>query len=270
MARKPAPVQVSHMAYPATTGLAAIEYRIADPHLDPPGESEQHNAEQLARLPDCWWCYTPEADEPPVNALPAAQRGYVTFGQLNNLLKLNAVSVALWSRVLHSTPGSRFALLTGRGADAHRYIRSCFASHGIGADRLEVVRPALAQRYLQSYQSIDIGLDPIPYNGHMTSLDACWMGVPVVTLRGNTSVGRAGVSINLNLSLPELTASTADEYVQIASGLARDLPRLATLRATLRERMKRSPIMDAPRYTRALEVLYHNMWDRFCAQSTAG
>jgi predicted O-linked N-acetylglucosamine transferase (SPINDLY family) len=262
-ARKPAPVQVTFAGYPGSTGLETIDYRLTDGHLDPPGVDAPH-VERSWRLPDTFWCYDPLGDSPAVGALPALARGYVTFGCLNNFSKTNDGVLALWARVLIATPRSRLLILAHEGSHRQR-ARDVLRAHGIQSDRIEFAGYRRRDLYLELFGQIDIGLDTVPYNGHTTSLDSFWMGVPVVTLVGNTVVGRAGASQLTNLRLPELIARTPDEYVAIATALAQDTARLATLRHTLRERMQSSPLMDAPRFARGVETAYSEIWRRWCA-----
>ncbi len=262
---KPAPVQVCWLAYPATTGLAAIDYRLTDPHLDPPGLDDRCYSEESIRLPDSFWCYDQPASEPAVNPLPAVERGQVTFGCLNNFCKLNPPVLKLWARVLAAVDHSRLMILAPGGA--HRQTNlDLLAQEGVERDRVIFVGGRPRPQYLELYHQIDLGLDTFPYNGHTTSMDSFWMGVPVVTLAGQTAVGRAGASLLMNLGLPELIANDPEQFVQIAAALAHDLPRLTHLRSTLRERMQNSPLMDAPRFAQNVEAAYRRMWHRWCAR----
>ena len=266
-ARKPAPVQVAWLAYPGTTGIDAIDYRLTDPYLDPPGQHDEEYSEKSIRLPDNFWCYDPLTREPAVNPLPATTAGHITFGSLNNFCKVNEGVLALWSRVLGAVPGSRLLLLSNQGRHRDRVL-GAFKEHGVSPDRIGWFTPAPRRLYLEAYHRIDIGLDTFPYNGHTTSLDSFWMGVPVITLVGPTVVGRAGLCQAMNLGLPELVARSPDQYVELAVGLARDLPRLAGLRASLRQRLQASPLMDAPRFARHVEAAYRQMWLAWCQQET--
>jgi len=263
-ARRPAPVQVSWLAYPGTTGLATIDYRLTDPYLDPPGLFDSFYSEESVRLPDSFWCYEPLTAEPAVNALPAAERGYITFGSLNNFCKVNDAVLKLWCDVLRVVDDSRLLMLAGEGSQRNR-VQAFFQREGIALERIEFVSFQPRQQYLQTFHRIDIGLDTFPYNGHTTSLDSFWMGVPVITLMGRTVVGRAGISQLTNLGLERLIAQDADEYVRIVSALAGDLAGLNQLRQNLREGMRRSPLMDAPRFARNVESAYRAMWRRWCA-----
>jgi predicted O-linked N-acetylglucosamine transferase (SPINDLY family) len=259
-ARKPAPVQVSYLGYLGTTGLTAIDYYITDAHADPPGLAEPRYQEQLIRLPECAFCYCP-GEAPDVSPEPPASlSGHVTFGCLNNPAKVSEEVLAIWSQVLASVPGSRLVLRTGAGRGGEDRIREFLDQHGIAAQRVQYARPTATQfEYLEQYRDVDIGLDPFPYNGVTTTADALWMGVPVISLAGPTSVSRQGVRFLRNVGLDELVAETPELYVRIASKLAGDLSRLAALRSGLRERMKRSPLLDAQRLTRDLEAAYRDM-----------
>jgi len=263
-ARKPAPVQVTFAGYPGTTGLSAIDYRLTDPGLDPPGIGDADYAEESFRLPESFWCYDPLSEEPAVNTLPALAKGYVTFGCLNHPAKASAGVLALWARVLRAVDGSRLILLSPEGPHRHDILRR-LEQEGVAPGRVALVAHQPPALYLKVYHGIDLVLDTFPYNGHTTSLDAFWMGVPVVTTVGRTVVGRAGVSHLRNLGLPELAALTPEEFVRIAVELAGDLPRLSGLRATLRERMRHSPLMDAAGFARGIEAAYRTMWRRWCA-----
>jgi predicted O-linked N-acetylglucosamine transferase (SPINDLY family) len=263
-ARKPAPVQVTWLGYPGSTGLDTIDYRLSDPYLDPPGTDESVYSERTVRLPDCFWCYDPlDGREIPCKALPALANGWVTFGCLNNFCKVNEAVLRLWAQVLRAAPSSRLLLLTPVGA-ARAQVLKLLEGEAIAPERIEFVPVQPRHQYLQSYHRIDLGLDTFPCNGHTTSLDSFWMGVPVVTFVGQTAMGRAGSSVLSNLGLPELAARSEEEYVRIASELAADLPRLGRLRSTLRQRMEQSPLMDAPRFARNLEAAYRQMWRRWC------
>ncbi len=267
MARMPAPVQVAYLAYPGTTGLSAIDYRLTDPYLDPPGETDDDSVEQSVRLPETFWCYDPLAEQPVPNSLPANRRGRITFGCLNNFCKVSDGALAMWSRVLHSVNNSRLVLLSPSG-EHRESVRNRFRDAAIDPDRIEFVEHRPRSKYLDLYHEIDMTLDTLPYNGHTTSLDSLWMGVPVVTCVGRTVVGRAGYSQLSNLGLSDLVAWNVDQFVSIASRLAGDFHRLSELRATLRGRMERSPLMDAERFTRHIESAYRFLWRQWCQGHT--
>jgi protein O-GlcNAc transferase len=265
-ARKPAPVQASYLGYLGTSGLEAIDYYITDAHADPPGLTETHFQERLMRLPGCAFCYRP-GDAPDVSMeLPAQRCGQVTFGSLNTLAKLSEEVLALWTQVLASVPGSRLVLPRGAGRRAGERLRNALARRGISTERLLLLdRAATRFDYLKLYQSIDLCLDPFPYNGVTTTCDALWMGVPVLTLEGRTCVSRQGVRFLRSTGLEEFIAATAADYVRIATALAGDLDRLQALRLGLRKRMKESPLMDASGLTSYLEAAYQSMWDKWVA-----
>ncbi|PXW18404.1 tetratricopeptide repeat protein [Paraburkholderia caballeronis] len=256
-ARRPAPVQASWLAYPGTSGLASIDYRLTDPHLDPAG-SDRHYRERSLRLADSFWCYAPLADGPAVNALPALATGRITFGCLNNPCKLTDRTLRLWAGVFDALPAARMVLMVPPGASRARIAQRMHAQ-GLDAARVDFVsfRPRAA--YLATYHTIDVGLDTFPYNGHTTSLDALWMGVPVVTRVGGTAAGRAGLSQLANLDLLELAAHDDAAFVETAVALARDVDRLAALRESLRARLERSPLMDGARFARQIEAAFDLM-----------
>jgi predicted O-linked N-acetylglucosamine transferase (SPINDLY family) len=266
--RRPAPVQVAWLAYPGTTGLAAMDYRLTDPYLDPPGEHDDWYSETSIRLPDTFWCYDPLTAEPLPGPLPALANGHITFGSLNNFCKVTPAALAAWARVLTAVPDSRLLLLAEPGAQRQRALEG-LAAGGIGPERVEFAPSQPRPSYLALYRRVDLGLDTFPYNGHTTSLDAAWMGVPVVTLLGGTVVGRAGWSQLCNLGLRDLAAAGTGDFVRIAAELALDRPRLAGLRAGLRARMEASPLMDGDRFARGLEGALRQMWRRWCLDRAA-
>jgi predicted O-linked N-acetylglucosamine transferase (SPINDLY family) len=268
LARKPAPVQVTFAGYPGSTGLGAIDYRLSDPYLDPVGRDESIYSERTIRLPDSFWCYDPlEFADIQVNSLPSLRSGVVTFGCLNNFCKVNDDVLALWATVLRQVQTSRLLIMAPVGGPRDRTLQR-LAGEGVDAGRVEFVALQPRGKYLETYHRIDVGVDTFPYNGHTTSLDSLWMGVPVVTLVGNTVAGRAGFSQLSNLGLQELAGHTPEDYVRIAVELARDLPRLAHLRSTLRSRMEQSPLMDAARFARNIEAAYRRTWRTWCESAS--
>lgn len=253
-ARKPAPVQVTYLGYPNTTGLSAMDYRVSDARMDPPGVSDAMYAESLLRMPHSLWCYRAPADMPDVGPLPALERGVTTFGSLNSFSKLNARVLDLWARILAGN--SRFELLIAgvpAGETAAR-LRGRFAAQGIDPVRLHLVGKVNFDDYLKLYQRIDIGLDAFPYTGGTTTCESLCMGVPIITLAGKYGVSRAGVSLLTAAGLAELIAGDPARYVEIAVDLASAPQRLAEMRATLRERVRRSPLMDEVGFTRDFEA----------------
>ena len=190
----------------------------------------------------------------------------MTFGCLNNFCKATTPTLDVWSRLLTAMPESRLVLHAHPGSHRDR-AREFFAAQGVATDRLTFVGMIGREDYFRTYAQFHVALDPFPYGGGTTTCDALWMGVPVVSLAGRTSVGRGGLSILSNVGLPELAARDADDYVRIARELAGDLPRLRELRATLRERLLSSPLMNAPRFARHVEAAYRTMWQRWCARA---
>jgi protein O-GlcNAc transferase len=264
-ARKPAPIQIAWLAYPGTTGIGAMDFRLSDPRLDPDGREADYS-ERTIRLPDSFWCYDPLTDQPAVNALPAIERGYVTFGCLNNPCKITAAALQLWAGVMREMPNSHLRLLAQPGRHRQRLLQR-LASHGIEAPRISFVPHQNRADYLNSYHDIDLGVDTFPYNGHTTSLDSLWMGVPTVTRVGQTCAGRAGLSQLFQLGLLELAADSDSGFIAAAVGLAGDLPRLAEHRRQLRGRLERSALMDGARFAQNLEAVYRRAWQAFCASS---
>ena len=268
-ARRPAPVQVTYLGYPDTTGMAEMDYRLTDVHADPPGLTEHLHTEKLVRLRASVWCYRPAADAPPVGALPAAQSGHVTFGSFNAMAKMSGGMPALWARLLMEVPGSR--LLLKNSGLAERAVREgvleIFARAGVVAERVDLMgRTDSVAEHLAAYGRVDIALDTFPYHGTTTTCEALWMGVPVVTLAGRTHASRVGVSLLKNVGLPELIAGSEDEYISIATKLAADTARLAELRAIMRDRLRGSVLMDGVRFARNVEDAYRKMWRVWCAK----
>ena len=259
-ARKPAPVQVTMIGYMQTTGLAAMDYRITDEVLDPPGASEHFNTEKLVRLPAGAAPFQPPADCPPVNELPALKNGHVTFASFNNLAKVTPEVLTTWADVLKAAPGSRL-LVVGRGSDA---IAAIMESHGIAPERLELLERKPMKEYLALHNRVDFMLDAFPYNGGTTNLIAAWMGVPFVTIEGCSTISRVGAGILKAAGLPELIATDTGEYVRKAAAAVRDLPQLAGWRQALRPRLA-PRLCDGSIFTRQLEQAFREMWRRWCA-----
>jgi predicted O-linked N-acetylglucosamine transferase (SPINDLY family) len=264
-ARKPAPVQVTWLGYPGTSGMRNMDYRLTDPFIDPPGENDQFYTEKSIRLPHCFWCYDPGESAPEVNRLPALDNGFVTLGCFNGFGKVGAATRRLWIDVMHAMPTSRLIFLCPPG-EHRKSLQKMFENEGVSSDRLEPVPRLSSAEYFRVHQRIDFCLDPTPYSGHTTTCDALWMGIPTVTLRGRTAVGRGAASILSNVGLMDWIAQTPQQYVSVAMTMASDLPKLAELRSVLRERMRHSPLMNGRQYASDLEAAYRAMWQSWCAK----
>jgi predicted O-linked N-acetylglucosamine transferase (SPINDLY family) len=257
-ARRPAPCQITWLGYPATTGLPAIDFRVTDSACLPPEVDERlHGSERLLRLPAVFCCYQPPADAPPVTPLPCLTGAPFTFISCNALAKLSPATIALWSTVLQAVPDSRLHLHAPGGSDpgAQSGFAEKFAAHGIAPGRVILSGESLAVRaHLARYQAADLALDATPYAGTTTTCEALLMGVPVVTLAGDTHVSRVGVSLLRAAGLPECVGQTPAEFVRIAVGLAQDRAALAGLRAGLRERLLNGPLGQTTAFTRHWEA----------------
>jgi len=262
-ARKPAPIQMSYLGYNDGTALQTMDYRISDHFLDNP-ESERNYREKTIYLPHCYWCYRPGKATTDPAPPPEISSGFITFGSLCNFAKISEPARDLWARVLLEVKNSHL-LLAAHPGDHCQKAADRFASHGVDPDRIEFIGRQNWNAYIATFGRIDIALDPIPYNGGISTCDALWMGVPVVTLVGDRAVGRAGKSILMNLNLPELIAKTPDEFVAIAVRLANDRPRRENLRRNLRQMMIDSPITNTAQFTADLESLYRQAWRKWCA-----
>jgi predicted O-linked N-acetylglucosamine transferase (SPINDLY family) len=266
---KPAPVQATWLGYFATTGVPGIDYLLADPQVVPAGE-EGHFSETILRLPEVYYCFTPPDAPVEPSAAPALTDGRITFGGFNKLAKMNDAVVALWARLLHAVPDSRLFLkakgLTDPGL--RKSILERYAAHGIGPDRLLLEGASPRHDYLAAYHRVDIALDPFPYPGGTTTADALWMGVPVLTLRGDRFIGHQGETLLTHVGLPDWIAADPDDYLAKALAFAADLAALAGLRGRLRTQFLASPLCDAPRFARNLEEALRKMWNAWCEGKT--
>jgi predicted O-linked N-acetylglucosamine transferase (SPINDLY family) len=264
-ALKPAPVQLTYLGYPNTTGLEAMDYRFTDAHADPVDTGRSLHSETLVRLPHGFLCYRPPEDAPLVGELPALQAGHATFGSFNNLAKVTPQVIALWAQLLGRVPSAHLLLKAKPLADAavQAQVLAGFAEHGIAAERIALLGavPAAAQ-HMAMYGQVDIALDPFPYNGTTTTCEALWMGVPVITLAGDRHAARVGASLLAQVGQNEWVAKSADEYLEIAAMLAGDLAGLAKLRGVLRERLRKSPLCDEKRFARDVEDAYRQMLEK--------
>jgi predicted O-linked N-acetylglucosamine transferase (SPINDLY family) len=263
--RRAAPIQISYLGYPCTSGLPQMDYRLVDAVTDPPGEPSAFS-EELVRLPRVFACYTPPALAPEVAPPPAQRSGVITFGSLHKLEKLNPLVLDLWSQLLQDIPESR--LLLGRdtldGQTGERLLHG-FEERGVPKNRLFLYHATSEDmQHLRVYEAIDVALDPFPWNGHTTACEALWMGVPVIALRGRRHAARMVASVLTAVGLAELVAETAEDYRRIAYRLAENLEHLAQLRQQLRGQMAESPLCNGPAFTAALEDCYRQLWRKWC------
>lgn len=264
-AYRPALVQATYIGYPNSTGLAEIDYRLVDGITDLAGDGDEHYTEALVRLPRCFLAYGSIPTAPAVQSLPSAKTGHVTFGSFNTIPKLTPSAIKLWARVLTAVPNSRLLLkaLSLGDPETQERMLALFAAEGIDRSRIDLLAYVRGQaEHLALYGRLDIALDSFPYNGTTTTCEALWMGVPVLTLKGDRHAGRVGSSLLSAAGLEELIAEDADDFVAKASALATDLPRLASLRQALRQRLVESPLCDATALARAVEAAYRTMWHR--------
>lgn len=268
-ARRLAPVQVTYLGYPDTTGLPAMDYRLTDAIADPGEDADRFATERLVRFAPTAWCYAPPADSPAVAPAPCRQRGHVTFGCFNNPAKITDAMIALWARVLHAVPHARIRL---KGAGLEQAAQRAgfaarFAPHGLGADRWEFSGwTATNAEHLACYREVDIALDTAPYNGTTTTCEALWMGVPVISLKGDRHVARVGASLLASAGHPEWAVATADAYVERAVALAADPGRLDEIRQKLRDDLRGGPLLDHAGQARAFGEALRATWTAWCGR----
>ncbi len=266
-AQRPAPVQIKWVGMQShSTGLPELDWMIADRWEAPPG-SEGWYTERLLRLPDGYVCYSPSPLSPDVAPSPAARLGHVTFGCFNNLAKITPEAIACWAAILHRVPDAALVLKAHQFSDAptNDRIRAAFAAHGIAPERIGLRGSSSHRGQLLQHADIDIMLDPFPYSGGLTTCEALWMGVPVVTIPGQTFASRHSASHLHNLGLPEWVADSLASYQDIAVRWAADLAGLQGLRAGLRPRMRASPLCDGQRFGRHLGAALRDVWRQACA-----
>lgn len=265
--RRAAPVQVTYLGYPNTTGLSAVDFRIVDSITDPPGKADALATERLVRIDPCFLCYRPTAGDPPIRG-PQPTHPNVTFGSFNTLQKLNEPLVLFWTRLLRAVPNSRL-LIKGGSATSPSIRESVFrrfTAAGLDPARLDFLpRTRSINDHLALYARIDIALDPFPYNGTTTTCEALFMGVPVITLAGAMHAGRVGASLLSCVGLKDLIADSGDGYIAIAQRLAADPGRRAELRAGLRPRLLASRLCDAAAFSQRMDRAFRTMWRRWCS-----
>lgn len=259
-ARRAAPVQVSYLGYPNSTGLPTMDFRITDVTTDPQPLADSLHSERLLRLPDAQWCFRPFGAIAAPGPLPARDAGYVTFGSFNNLTKASGTLLRCWSEILTRLPTSRLRLTRVRSAARAAEIIAAFEREGIAQERIECVPYRSDVPYGRQYAGVDIALDHYPYNGVTTTCETLYAGVPVVSLHGRHCASRSGLSILTSLELGELVASTPEQYVRIALDLAGNVSRLEQLRTELRGRFERSPLRDEKRFAANFQELLQSAW----------
>lgn len=257
--RRPAPVQVSWLGYPNTSGLAAIQYRITDEIVDPPGLTDSLHTEKLIRLPGGFICYRPPEVSPELALPPLLKNGFITFGSFNIISKLSSSTILCWAKILRRVKDSRLLLKCHYYSDQEtaERIKKCFCDFGIKADRIEL-RPATSGYYehLETYNEVDIALDTFPYNGTTTTCEALWMGVPVVTRYGDRHASRVGLSIFKMLGHEEFANGDSDAYCATVYRVASDSNLLERSRKTLRTEMLHSTLCNESSFVRGMESLF--------------
>ena len=268
---KPAPVQITWLGYPSTTGLAEIDYRMTDRAADPEGD-DCFYSEQLLRLPGCFLCYEPFANSPPVAPSPVLENGFITFGSFNNLAKVNEDVIGLWSSLLRALPDARILIKNPSLSDpaTAEYYMDRFSQHNVNTERVLLLGLAPdTETHLDTYRKIDIALDTFPYNGTTTTCEALYMGTPVVTLVGQTHAGHVGKSLLSILGLEQHIATSHDQYVAIAMRLADNQTELSRLRNELRTRIVNSPLCDGETFAKNIEQAYRGAWQDWCNSQAA-
>ena len=265
LAHKPAPIQVTYLGYPDTTGMEQVDYRFTDELADPP-ESQQFYTEELVYLPDGFLSYRPPDYAPPVAPLPVLKNGYITFGSFNNNCKINPFIISLWAEILKSNENSRLLLKFRGGGDKmlkDHYLHQ-FEQLGICPDRVDIHGPKRPVEHLKLYSQVDIALDTYPYNGTTTTFEALWMGVPTISLAGEHHMSRVGLTILTRFGMGFLAASTPQEYVARATALAAKSQTLAEMRAIMRRTIAGASLCNTNKFARNVEAAYRKMWHKWC------
>jgi protein O-GlcNAc transferase len=266
-ARRAAPIQISYLGYPDSTGLKTMDYRITDDVTDPLGTADAWHSERLLRLPHSQWCFQPFGARAAPGLLPAHKAGFVTFGSFNNLTKASDTLLRCWIEILVKLPTSRLRLTRVRSSQRAAEIVALFEQSGVSVDRIECVPYERDPPYGSQFAGVDVALDNYPYNGVTTTCESLYVGVPVISLHGSNGVSRSGLSLLSSLGLGELVASTPRQYVEIAVALASDLSRLGQLRASLSTLIEQSPLRDEKRFAREFEKLLSLAWQRTASEA---
>ena len=261
---RPAPIQASWISYPSTTGIPEIDYMIGDSFVTPESEAK-HFAERIFRLPNMWVCFTPPDSDIEINEPPVIKNGYVTFGSFNHLSKINKKVISLWSKILKSIPKSRIFLKTKQLNDSYlkKKIIDEFKENGVNLNSIILEGSSPRNELLNSYNKIDIALDPFPYSGGVTTLEAIWMGVPVLTKKGFRFVSHTTESINHNSGMSDWVASDENEYVKKAIKFSKDLELLTNINKNLRQKALKSPLFNSTVFAKQLNNAFWEMWNNF-------
>lgn len=265
LAHRPAPIQVSYLGYPGTTGMQQIDYRLTDKLVNLP-ESHEFYTEELVYVPTPFAAYH-FTDLPPVASLPCQRNGYVTFGAFKNNCKINAKVIALWAEIMKANVNSRLILrfTSGHNPNVRTHYMRQFERLGIARDRIEIGGRLAFTNHLRQYDRVDIGLDTFPFNGHTTTCDALWMGVPMISLTGDSFASRLGLCLLKSVGLEFFATASEEEYVAKATALARNPDSLAKIRASMRDRIQSSDLYNSKRLAESVESAYRQMWSRWCA-----
>jgi protein O-GlcNAc transferase len=263
-AQQPAPVQATWLGYLSTTGMTRIQYRISDGLADPPGAADRHHTENLIRLPHSQWCYRPFISAVPAQTPPHVRNGYVTFGSFNQALKISRTVRKLWVEILKRVPDSRLVIHGVEAGRARNDLLADFGDRALDPARITILPYVALENYFRCFDAVDIALDTMPYSGGTTTLDALWMGVPVITAPGTRSSSRSAASVLTTAGLSEWIAPSPEDYVRLAVEFSGNKTMLAGIRRSLREMLQRSPLMDEQRFVRDLEAVYRHMWRRWC------
>jgi predicted O-linked N-acetylglucosamine transferase (SPINDLY family) len=265
-ARKPAPIQITYLGYPSTTGLPMIDYRLTDAWADPPGMTEHLHTEKLLRLEKGFLCFTPPAESSDITSLPSIEKGYITFGSFNALPKITTEMLEIWARILLRVPGSRLLIKNAQLTDPtlQERLRAQFVQYGVASERLEIMGQTSKDEHMAAFGRVDIALDTFPYHGTTTTCDTLWMGVPVITLAGKSHVSRVGVSLLSRIGLCKLIANSEEEYIESAVELANSGEELNHLRQNLRVMFEDSGLRDGVSFTRDVESVYRRLWQVWC------
>lgn len=265
-ARQPAPVQMTYLGYPGTTGVETIGYRITDIYADPPA-ADAYYTETLLRLPHSLWCYRPAPGMPEVSPLPAISRGHLTFGSFNSFSKIDRRAIELWAKLLQAVPNARLVVATAPEGQSRSAFLAEMAELGIESSRIDLLGKLPSEAFWRELGDVDVSLDPVSVNGATTTCESLWLGVPVLSRVGDRFLERAGFSLLSTAGLSEFACESDEACVELVRGLSADLPRLAALRAGLRTRLRQTPLLDAQAFTRSLENLYREAWGRWAAGS---